>query len=98
MKKRTTLAYKIDPPIAYLPTVDGLVDKEKVKKLRADLRSQDLKKIQEARDTIQGLKLAEVQDAATQAGNKEKMEAAEDLRLRLEYAECKALYQLGDYK
>lgn len=63
-KKLSTLAYKIDPPVAYLPTVDGLVDKAKIKQLRADLRSQDIEKIQQARDTIQSLKLAEVHDAA----------------------------------
>lgn len=50
MAKQPTLSYKIDPPIDYLPTVDGLADKEKVKKLRAELRSQDARTIEAARD------------------------------------------------
>lgn len=98
VKKRTTLAYKIDPPIGYLPTADGLIDKPKIKQLRADLRSQDVKKIQQARDTIIGLKLGEAYETAKKSGQTERIEAVENVRLRLEYAVCKALYQLGDYK
>lgn len=97
-KKLTTLAFKIDPPIGYLPVVDGLVTKEQVKKLREDLRSQDMTKLNAARATIKDLKLAEAQDEAKKAKKDDRVEAIESVRLRLEYSECKALYQMGGYK
>ena len=44
------------------------------------------------------MKLNELYDKVKQSGSEEQAQVVENIRFRLELAECKALYHFGDYK